>query len=184
MPTTVSGTDGIGSSGNLSTGGQILSGGVNLISIIPPGIPPGAIMPFAVNTTPEGWLQCNGDIIPTTGTLQGVASTLLQPLRNLLGTTHGSLGQLPDLRGYFIRGFGTNSNTTTSLSAVSGPFGQRQTDEFERHTHGISARQDASGGGGGAYINYLTNITVQTQAAGESTETRPKNIALLYCIKY
>lgn len=79
----------------------------NAVTGMKGGVPPGAVFHFAAQTTPQGYLWCNGDIISDdyTGVTQGVNNWRLQDLRLILGTTYGQLGQLPDLRGSFIRGF-------------------------------------------------------------------------------
>ena len=56
-------------------------------------------------------------------------------------------------------------------------------DDFKSHTHGYIApgqSNDLAGGSGrGQETQYWTN-----SGATGGTETRPRNIALLYCIKY
>lgn len=165
------------------------------------GIPTGAIQAFAMANAPTGWLICNGVAVPNgSGTVQGQAANF-SALYSLLGTTYGPVGTLPDLRGYFIRGWGTNSDGTTS-----GTFGEKQADSLKSHTHtGVAAAagahnhtvsgatQDPGGGsGGGSSADTVTRTTstagshihaLTIDAAG-GIETRPKNIALLYCIKY
>lgn len=79
----------------------------NAVTGMKGGVPPGAVFHFAAQTTPQGYLWCNGDVISDDygGITQGVNNWRLQDLRMILGTTYGQLGQLPDLRGSFIRGF-------------------------------------------------------------------------------
>jgi hypothetical protein len=38
-------------------------------------LPVGAVQAFARTSAPAGWLLCNGDIIGTTGTVQGIAAS-------------------------------------------------------------------------------------------------------------
>ena len=192
-------------------------------------VPPGAVMPFASAVTPSGWLAANGNVVPNgIGTVQGITANFAA-LFAVVGTTYGAAGTLPDLRGYFVRGSGTNSDGT-----AAGTFGAKQADEFKSHTHtgstgaggdhthtgstntagnhshGYSApnsyQQDttnspANGKRATSNANLNTSAagdhshTVTIQAAGNhshtvtigetgGTETRPKNIALLYCIKF
>lgn len=141
----------------------------------------GMVAAFAMNSAPVGWLQCNGDTIPNgNGTVQGKTANF-SALYALLGSTHGTLGQLPDLRGYFVRGAGTNSDGTGS-----GTFGAKQADDLKSHTHTFN---QAWVGGGGTFASrdpnqYNLNQTSTTTGATGGTETRPKNIPMLYCIKY
>lgn len=183
------------SSSGATTGVLPISGGGSGFSTQRNLVPIGAVMPIALTTAPIGWLICNGGVIPTSGTLQGIAAADLQDLRNALGTLYGSFGQLPDLRGYFVRGYGgtqfgigANSDTTTS-----GTFGQKQDDTFEQHDHSYTI----TSGSGDTSLGLVESPTTAnaesgvTQGSGTTgsagagnTETRPKNIAMLYCIKY
>jgi microcystin-dependent protein len=100
-------------------------------------------------------------------------------LYGLLGTTYGAAGKLPDLRGYFVRGSGLNDDGTTS-----GTFGAKQADELQSHTHTMYIHP-ATGSGTNTNSARFSNLglgSATTQATGGS-ETRPKNIAMLYCIK-
>lgn len=170
-------------------------------------IPVGCIMTFADVSAPVGWLICDGSTIGSSGNVQGVNASDLQTLRTYLGTRFGITGQLPDLRGYFVRGFGTNSDNTSS-----GSFGVKNQDSIKSHSHPINAKieryeQTTSVYGTGKNKNKVVSTTTTTVNKGgsgivgssdrspsavsastdnseTSTETRPKNIALLYCIKY
>ena len=166
-------------------------------------VPAGAVMPFAMNSAPSGWLAANGS---------AVSRTTYAGLFTAIGTTYGAgdgstTFNLPDLRGYFVRGAGTNSDAT-----VSGTFGAKQADAVIAHTHSGTTGNDSpdhshgfTGGSGttgasSAQVNpnsftatYYTNgastrhqhaFTTSSQSPAGATETRPKNIALLYCIKF
>jgi microcystin-dependent protein len=103
-------------------------------------IPPGTVMSFLGKTAPPGWLVCNGAIVPNgVGPVQGVITNYSR-LYNVLGTTYGiTPGTLPDLRGYFIRGYGEASDAIgdNADGTQSGPFGQKVTDTFQGHKHGL-----------------------------------------------
>jgi microcystin-dependent protein len=220
---------------------------------LPPviAIPPGAVMPFVGQNAPVGWLICDGSYVPNgngTVTQNGVPRSYnFGPLYTALGTTYGpEVGgqrKLPDLRGYFVRGFGSNEDATSS-----GTFGQKQADAFQGHKHGIHDPKhghtgststdgkhthplemandesvsgvkikegegfvDAFGrtGEDGEHshtVSIVTNSTdvkvlhptADTATPGmtpadsngpggtprTSNETRPRNIAMLYCVKY
>ena len=170
-------------------------------------VPPGAVMPFASAVTPSGWLAANGNVVPNgIGTVQGITANFAA-LFAVVGTTYGAAGTLPDLRGYFVRGSGTNSDGT-----AAGIFGQKQADAFKSHNHGgggttgtdypdhahgyttnsyADGGRGPNGGGtmygptggstGGANARHQHNFSIPLEGG---TETRPKNIALLYCIKF
>jgi microcystin-dependent protein len=86
---------------------------------------------------------------------------------------------LPDLRGEFVRGWddsrGVDSNRVLGSSQVA---------QVEAHTHTIDAHPSAgSNGGTFASTNNVDGGTLTTSSYG-GTETRPRNVALLYCIKF
>jgi microcystin-dependent protein len=165
-------------------------------------LPAGAVQAFAMNAAPSGWLAANGT---------AVSRTTYAALFSAIGTTYGTgdgstTFALPDLRGYFVRGSGTNSDGT-----AAGTFGAKQADAFLNHNHTATSSTDgahthnynsytyfsstaALGGavdawrGVGAVAttsagSHSHTITVANSTTG-GTETRPKNIALLYCIKF
>jgi microcystin-dependent protein len=147
-------------------------------------LPAGAVMPFAMNSAPAGWLAANGS---------NVSRSTYAALFSAVGTTYGAgdgstTFTLPDLRGYFVRGSGTNSDGT-----AAGTFGAKQADLLKNHTHDVSdVRPNSSQVGvqGGAnFIWQASTSTVIRTTTGPNdslggTETRPANIALLYCIKF
>jgi microcystin-dependent protein len=90
-------------------------------------LPAGAVQAFAMNGAPSGWLAANGS---------NVSRTTYAALFSAIGTTYGTgdgstTFTLPDLRGYFVRGSGTNSD-----GVAAGTFGQKQTDAYKSHNHG------------------------------------------------
>jgi microcystin-dependent protein len=142
------------------------------------GIPAGAVMPFAMNSAPAGWLAADG-----TAVSRSTYATLFTAIGTTYGVGDGSTTfALPDLRGYFVRGSGTNSDGT-----AAGTFGAKQADELKSHTHTyIDVRNAAAGQfsvAGGTGMDGATNTNRTTNATG-GAETRPKNIAMLYCIKF
>jgi hypothetical protein len=141
-------------------------------------LPAGAVMPFARATAPAGWLIANGDAVPNgSGTVQGVTADF-SALYAAVSTSFGTVGTLPDLRGIFVRG---SDSQTISGTTYSGTFAAKQQDEFKAHTHTVSGGGSTGlvGGGGSAGLT-----TTQTTSSAGGDETRPANIALLYCIKF
>ncbi|NBX75041.1 MAG: tail fiber protein [Proteobacteria bacterium] len=150
-------------------------------------VPTGAVMPFAMNSAPSGWLAADGTEYSKTGTY----ATLFAAIGVTYGETNGAGGvgtthfRVPDLRGYFVRGAGTNSD-----GIASGTFGVKQADDFKSHNHTSSTivvRNIAPIPTGWNVPNLAGNLdpnnTVTTTSTG-GTETRPRNIAMLYCIKF
>jgi len=75
----------------------------------------GEIMPFAGNFAPQGWLPCNGQLLPIAN---------YDTLFNLIGTTYGGDGQftfaLPDLRGRAPMHAGQGLGLTTRVVGQQG----------------------------------------------------------------
>jgi microcystin-dependent protein len=163
-------------------------------------VPVGAVMPFATSAAPTGWLVANGDAVPNgSGTVQGVTADF-SALYAALSTSFGSAGTLPDLRGIFVRGSGSQ---TIGGTAYSGTFAESQSDENKAHRHFI-ANTDTSNATADVGATTYTQKSMITPTAntreytlrGSSTEptlgltseeggeSRPANISLLYCIKY
>lgn len=75
------------------------------------GVPVGAVFHFASLSVPAGYLICNGDVISADASqfTQSIPNWKLKGLRDILGTSFGAAGALPDLRGLFVRGYGGSS---------------------------------------------------------------------------
>lgn len=135
-------------------------------------VPSGAVMAFAMSTAPSGWLECDGSSV-----LRSTYSALFTAIGTTFGSVDGTHFTLPDLRGEFVRGWDHGRGVDSGRS-----FGSSQADEFEAHTH---AAQGNPGAGGGTLFQ-TTGGSNTSPTATESTggaETRPRNIALMYCIK-
>jgi phage-related tail fiber protein len=88
--------------------------------------------------------------------------------------TNGTL----DLRGEFIRGWDNGRGVDAGRS-----LGSWQADEFKSHTHTYNkAKPLYANLAGGGNVAYPTGGTGITNATGGS-ETRPRNVALLACMK-
>ena len=97
--------------------------------------PLGSVFFVAAGTdAPTGYLKCDGTVIPTSGTFQGVSASRLQALRTLLGTTYGSDGQLPNLTNRFPGYSATPGNSGGSADAV-----------VVSHSHGITEPNGGQG---------------------------------------
>ncbi len=156
-------------------------------SAVASGVPSGAVMAFAFETPPTGWLECDGS---------AVSRTTYAALFTAIGVRHGTgdgstTFNIPDYRGYFLRGWSHGSTTdpdrasrTDSGDGTTGNFvGTKQADINRLHGHTISNVLDNSvgqiaGGGGVGGLNTLKGIN-----ADGGNEARPKNINVMYCIK-
>ena len=151
-------------------------------SIVSSLVPAGAVIYFGGVSAPSGWLKCNGS---------AVSRTTYAALFSAIGTTFGAgdgstTFNLPDLRGEFVRGWDDGRGIDSGRSR-----GTLQLDAFQGHEHQF---YDVSNGGGGGYngsgsADWTRNTQAIVQKSGYSSprvadETRPRNVALLACIKY
>lgn len=157
--------------------------------------PEGMVSAFARATAPAGWLKANG---------AAVSRTAYANLFAAIGTTFGAgdgfnTFNLPDLRGEFIRGWddargvdpgralgswqkGTlvcgydNDDDYLQFSVLPGPASNYEGDKASAVSYGLQN------------IKYWGTDIALTQNISTIdnwlTITRPRNVALLYCIKY
>ena len=94
--------------------------------------PAGAIMAFGGATAPTGWLVCDGSSV-----LRASYPDLFAAIGTTWGSVDGTHFNVPDLRGMFLRGTGTNA-TGSSSGAVGPSVGSYSADAFQGHWHGIN----------------------------------------------
>ena len=146
--------------------------------------PPGSLQDFAMNTPPSGWLICDGSLI---------SRTTYAPLFSAIGTTWGAgdgstTFAIPDLRGYFTRGWSDGSSVDSGRA-----FASVQQDAMQGHFHSVSPYQQEGTGNGytGTASLSPTQITQTGSPTTDGTngtprtaaETRPVNYAVLKAIK-
>ena len=164
-------------------------------------IPKGMIAPFGRIEPPEGWLICDGS------TLNALQDVMYRSLFDAIGTTWGGTGEndfkIPDLRGQFLRGVdagagndpdaasrtGGDSVSSTQNFAVENATGSFGIGNGQPHSQsGVFSRSNPTGTYLGGNYHYTTTETMTdfdlSNEINTSTETRPKNVAVLYCIKY
>jgi microcystin-dependent protein len=153
-------------------------------------LPAGAVQAFAMNSAPAGWLAADGS---------NVNRTTYAALFTAIGTTYGAgdgstTFALPDLRGIFVRGSGSQTIAGITYNKT---FASKENDAFQGHWHNFFAGdyfRQATGTVTGADQANVSNqynnkvrepITDGTNGTPRTaSETRPANIALLYCIKF
>jgi microcystin-dependent protein len=146
---------------------------------------PGQIITWAADTPPDGYFECDGTEIER---------DLYPELFSAIGTTFGvgdgsTTFALPDLRGEFVRGWDNGRGVDVGRGV-----GSSQLDALQSHSHELTAYRD--------YIDLngvARRFSIESDAsahatdslsggadysARSATETRPRNIALMYCIKY
>ncbi|MFJ2986597.1 phage tail protein [Collimonas sp. NPDC087041] len=142
--------------------------------------PAGMTAYFAMSTAPAGWLKANGAAIS-----RAAYAALFAAIGTRFGAgDNNTTFNLPDLRGEFIRGFDEGRGADSGRV-----FGSGQAEDFRMHSHGPLGIVTASGGvpgssGAGIALGGSNYWTSNTTAGTGGTETRPRNVALLACIKY
>lgn len=164
------------------------------------GIKAGTVAYFAANTVPPGWLKANG---------AAVSRTTYAALFLAIGTTYGAgdgstTFQLPDLRGEFLRGFDDGRGVDSGRGIGTAQAHQNASHQHtgntagagdHSHSGGEFTGQNLIGGSSGAFVRLNTNAANNTGVAGNhghafttdasgGGEARPRNVAMLACIKF
>jgi microcystin-dependent protein len=174
----------------------------------PASISVGAIMGWATETVPTGWLEANGAAVS-----RSTYSALFAVYNTKYGPGDGSTTfNLPDYRGYFLRGqdggAGTDPDAASRTDRGDGTTGDNVGTKQERateshthtgttasngaHTHTYTQPQGGTGGDGGAAV-VETSGSASTSSDGAHThtftsdatggnETRPKNIYVKWIV--
>lgn len=163
--------------------------------------PAGTVQYFANLTAPIGYLECNG---------QSVSTTQYPELFNAIGYLYGGVGanfNVPDLRGEFVRGLdngrgadpgrvvGTNQSPspvihddTFGAASQNGDFSMDQTassycDAWPGNIAGGIPDAFWAASPSGGWTVY-SGTSTGGSAYGMISASRPRNVALLTCIKY
>ena len=172
---------------------------VSQINALAGGVLAGTVIMWPINTPPAGYLECNG------GTVSRVTYAALY---GVIGTTYGAgdgstTFALPDYRGRFLRGWdhgaAVDPDRATRTNRGDGTTGDntgtKQADALQNITGAYfgESRGNASGafadvyGGDGGYSGAGSQPTHwnfdASRVARTSTETRPTNINIVFCIK-
>lgn len=152
--------------GNMISG---LLGGVQTV-------PAGALAHFYRTEAPSGWVKAHGQAVSRTGDYAA--------LFVLLGTTHGAgdgvtTFNLPNLQGEFIRSWDEDRGVDYGRAV-----GGWQDGDLQAHSHTISSNGSTATSGtkniSGSDTSSPRIVTTNTTGGAE---TRPRNIALLACLK-
>lgn len=138
-------------------------------------LPAGAVQMFARQIAPVGWLKCDGTAVSRT-----TYADLFTAIGETFGAGDGSTTfNVPDLRGEFVRGWDDGRGVDPGRA-----FGGAQAGEIQSHSHTVL--NVTTSGTTFSLSDNPNNANLfgvrQTNATGGS-ETRPRNVALLYCIK-
>jgi microcystin-dependent protein len=140
----------------------------------------GLIAFFSASTAPDGWLACDGAV---------VSRTTYAALFAAIGTTYGvgdgtTTFSLPDLRGEFLRGLDGGRGVDSGRT-----IGSAQGHQFQDHEHAVGgtdtyfAGTPTPGQGTSQQNTNHTRATGFAAGGNRGTETRPRNVAMLPCIK-
>jgi microcystin-dependent protein len=170
---------------NGSNSGWITIGALDPTAFSSSGIPTGQIIHVgSALPAPTGYLPCDG------APINRVAySALFTAIGTRFGAGNGSTTfNVPDLRGEFIRGW--DSGRGIDSGRVLGSF---QDHQFQNHLHGVcnTAQDNLNTGTFVKTFFYLDHTSISSPFASQNAgsgnagaETRPRNIALLACIKF
>ena len=169
----------------LTTGGKIKKTSIEDFQFLPIGL----IAPYGADSAPDGWLICDGS---------AVLRTTYSDLFDVIGVSHGvgngtTTFNIPDLVGYFVRGLDKSASVDPDVR----DFASVQEDGIKKHYHNVTQNTygtsalSANVQRGDAAEQDVTNVNKTTgpYSVGDDsyvglTETRPKNVALNYIIKY
>lgn len=154
-------------------------------------MPVGGIIMWPTNAAPSGFLECAGQFLITSS---------YPNLFAVIGYTYGGSGgsfRMPDLRGEFVRGWDHGrtadpdrlTRTDRGDGTAGDNVGTKQQDEFESHTHTANT---GSGAGAHDYIfpdgdgnpTFAQALNAPAISNTGGNETRPRNVYMMYIIKY
>jgi microcystin-dependent protein len=147
----------------------------------------GLIAFFAASAAPSGWLECNGAL---------VSRTTFADLFAEIGTDYGAgdgstTFALPDLRGEFIRGWDNGRGVDAGRTRGSAQSSQAASlRDFETRFSGSASANTGPADVPDNGVNSSwrqtgrdDGTTVEIRMRNWERETRPRNVALLPCIK-
>lgn len=152
----------------------------------------GSVVAYVSETVPSGYFECDGS---------DVSRTTYAELFAIIGTNYGDGSDtgsgthftLPDLQGQFLRGWDNSAGTDPDAADrtanntggdTADHVGSEQADAFKSHIHDFDYKANgAASGTDDGEIEGTPNTTHDTNATG-GNETRPKNVYVMYIIKY
>lgn len=173
----------LGTSNTFLANTQFVQNGLNNLSL--QVAPPSEIAYFARSSAPTGWIKANGALLSRT-----TYANLFAAIGTTFGAGDGSTTfAIPDLRGEFIRGWDDARGVDASRN-----FGSWQGYAVEAHTHpppagysyvtSTTMTTDGPIDGSTTVTGYDRDLGTANSGSYGSNETRPRNVALLACIKY
>lgn len=125
---------------------------------------------FQLSATP------GGSFISTSGTQSGIHTGINAPF----GVGDGSTTfNVPDLRGEFLRGWDDSRGINPNR-----PFGLLELDLFKSHTHTAAVMYSGYALLGGSPPLGVVDYNTTSSGSTGGSETRPRNVAILACIRF
>jgi len=149
------------------------------------GLPIGAIMEFAGDTAPAGYLICDGSAISRT-----TYSGLFQTIGTTYGTGDGSTTfNIPNLKGKIPVGIDTNDTDFDTLGETGGTKTVTLTiDQIPSHSHELNSSYIPDGSNGRWGVSYISDASVKETTIPTGGDQPHNNlqpyIVLNYIIKY
>jgi phage-related tail fiber protein len=157
------------------------------------GVSAGTVYYFAMSSPPSGWLKANGSAIS-----RSTYSSLFSSIGTTWGSGDGSTTfNLPDLRGDFNRAWDDGRGVDSGRSFASfqddgirnitgGVYTAHSLGMFASSNYGAvykwpSPISSRGAGGGGYWDGFYFDAS---RVVPTASDNRPRNIALLACIKY
>ena len=137
--------------------------------------PIGSIQMWGSYNIPSQWFRCDGATLS-----RSTYANLWNVIGSLWGNGDGSTTfNIPDFRGLFPRGVDAGRGIDPNRG-----IGSYQEMLIQSHSHFIGVAYESLAGGGAIIpCNRGGSVAINTNAVG-GTETRPKNLALFFIIKY
>jgi microcystin-dependent protein len=171
---------------------EIINGNIYVNGVLWNPVSPGTVIYSAASTAPDGYLIADGSAVS-----RSTYSALFSAINTTYGSGNGTTTfNLPDLRGTFIRGLdrGKGLDSGRTLGSYQddgvGPLGINDPGHAHMQT-GSKIQNFWAGVDNSSAFQARERNTFLTEPAytgvsvsGTISETRPKNYALLACIKY
>ena len=142
-------------------------------------LPVGTMLPFPRGTVPAGFLEVDGSTQSA-----AVYPDLAAYLGGAFNTGNEAAGffRLPDTRGEFLRGWDHGRGVDAGRA-----IGSQQAQSVQLHNHELWAGETYTGvtpSGAGAAAPWVGgSVTGMKTGATGGSETRPRNLAVMWCIK-
>lgn len=140
----------------------------------------GTVDSFAMPIAPAGWLECNGAMVSRTA-----YAALFAKIGTIYGAGDGATTfQIPDLRGEFVRGWDNGRGVDPRV------IGSAQAGQMPSHTHTTWNTTGGTFASGSSWHQVPSTKDAENRPTGTAggtengNENRPRNVAMMFCIKF